>query len=780
MAVPGKRPSRARKRMKRLSAVLSGSALGVMAGTSWPTLQQAQAGTLIVDHPGTLVKRDHASTAEPLTYLTDHESIDKTGLVVWEGNVRVWQGRQALRADKVTLDRPAGLIRATGHVAFVQDDGSTLYGDHVEFTHGLKDGIGTAIYLRMEKEARMASAGVRRTNGLINDFAHAVYTACPICLKHPDQEPFWEIKAAEAIQDKPNQTLDFDHAWLRLLGLPIFYFPYFSVTDPTVKRHSGFMTFNVNPHDRYLGTYFTLPYFWAIDKSSDLMLTPLISSKTGPELTAEYRKRFNFGALDITGALADDTIKSNRYRNIFGQYSNRESSGAQGYIFAKGNFDIDKHWQAGFNANLATSSNYMRNYRIPGYGNDVLFSNAFIQGFGVGSFLRFDGQASQGLNNGVIRNADLPFALPRFTYDYMGEPDAWGGRFSVHTTDFDVLRSRGASDQRGELRMQWDRPFHNNLGQQWLVTARLDSMVYHSTHLNEQPLYEAGGKHSHVSGQVMPTVAVKMNWPFLRSFAKGHGSQVFEPIVQFIAAPDSGWGARRNMPNEDSLWYEFSDTTMFALNRYLGTDRLDGGVRGNVGIHQNWTWNGRSIDMLIGESFQQHITHSMPAYSGLEHHISDPVGRIRLSPSRYFDATVRGRFNPWRKKFDYGESLFSVGDSHFRLLGGYVYAPITPYYYYYTDFNTHAPNLPYLSPTNELTGGFTANWGHYHLSAYTRRAMSRKQFVANGGDVGYSNDCFGLDLIYMRQYTFIGGQRRHDTVLFNFFFKTIGTIGING
>lgn len=781
MSVPGKRPSRARKRFTLLGAALTGSTLaGTTLGslTGNPVASPAHAGALSVDKPGTLVKRDHSAPGEPLTYLTDHESVDKTGLVIWQGNVRVWQGTQALRADEVTLDRPSGLIRARGHVALVQDDGSTLYADHVEFTHGLKDGIGTAIYMRMEKNARMAAAGTRRTNGLINDFSHAVYTACPVCVDHPDEVPFWEIKAYQATQDKPNQTIEFDHAWMRILGVPVFYFPFFEITDPTVPRHSGFMTFNVNPHDRFLGTYFTLPYFWAINDQSDLMLTPLVASKTGPQLTAEFRERFNFGTLDVTGAVADDTRKSSRYHNAYGQLSNKSGEGAQGYIFAKGAFAIDRNWQAGLNVNLTTSANYMRDYRIPGYGDDVLYTNAFIQGFGVGSYLHFDGQGFQGLNNGVVSNSELPYVLPRLTYDYTGEPDALGGRFSVHTTDFDVLRPKGASDQRGELQMQWDRPFHNRLGQQWLVTARVDSMVYHSTHLGQQPLYER--QTGHVAGQVLPTLAVKMNWPFLRTFAQGKGSQVFEPIVQVIAAPNSGWGMTRNLPNEDSLSYEFSDTTMFALNRYLGTDRLDGGVRGNIGVHQNWSWNGHSIDMLVGESIQEHVTHDRPAYSGLDHHLSDPVGRLRVTPSQYFDATVRGRYNPWRGQFDYGESLLSAGVPQFRLMGGYIYAPVTPYYYYNTDMRAGQANPPYLMRTSEITGGFTARWRNYHLSAYTRRSFTRKEFVANGGDVGYANDCFGLDVIYMRQYTFIGGRARYSTVLFNFFFKTIGTFGING
>ena len=59
-----------------------------------------------------------------------------------------------------------------------------------------------------------------------------------------------------------------------------------------------------------------------------------------------------------------------------------------GYLFANAYFDLNNTWHYGATVNVASSSNYMRDYRIPGYGNDVLASTAFIEGFGVGARLQ--------------------------------------------------------------------------------------------------------------------------------------------------------------------------------------------------------------------------------------------------------------------------------------------------------------------------------------------------------------------------------------------------------
>ncbi|WP_336944883.1 LPS assembly protein LptD [Asaia sp. HN010] len=721
-----------------------------------------------------------SSQSDPVTYLADQESYTRSGVATWTGNVQVWQGEHAMRADKIVFDRNTGVMTATGHVAMVEPDGSTSYASYVELSNGMHDGVARAIFLRMEDNAKMAANGMRRTNGKINDMGKAVYTACEICAKDPSRAPFWQLRAYNATQDTEHKRINFSHAYLDMLGIPIVYLPIFSMTDPSVKRQSGFLMPGINPHDRYLGTYFTIPYFWAIDNQQDLTVQGLVSTRTGPQISGQYRNQLNFGKINLTGGVAYSTRKEGSYVNTFGNtVDGTNDNGIQGYVRGNAVFDLDDHWRAGANVNLASSANYMRDYRITGYGNETLQSTAYIDGFGVGSYTRLDGQFYQGLNQGVIRNSNLPFVLPRLNYAFQAQTDPLGGTFSLNTNDFNVYRPEGTRDQRGQIQMNWNRPFHNVLGQIWLLTARVDATVYQASHLTEQPLYYTSTG-THTTGWVLPTVALKMNWPFMRRFAHGHGSQILEPIVQAIAAPNMGNSATRMIPNEDSLQYEFTDSTLFALNRYTGTDRLDGGLRGNVGVHGNWTWRGHVVDFLVGESIQQHITQNRIAYSGLDHHLSSPVARVRVSPNQYLDLTARGRYDPWRKSFDYGEGLVSVGVPVFHVNAGYIYEPVTPYYFYATNYRLNGPTQVYYTKTNEVTAGVSTAWKQYHASVYGRRSLSRKEFVSLGGDIGYSNDCFGLDILAIKQYTSIGGQQRNTTVLFNLTFKTIGTFGING
>lgn len=721
-----------------------------------------------------------ASKNEPATFQADHVSYDDhAGVVTWTGNVQVWQADHILRADKITYDRNTGVITASGNVASSQPDGSVLYSHYAELSGDMRDGIMKHVNATMVDNAKLAANGMRRTGGKVNDLTRAVYTACEICAKDPTRAPFWQLRSYSATQDLQHQNIEFRDTYMDIFGIPVFYLPYFSMTDPSAKRHSGFLIPGITPHDRYLGTYFTIPYYWVIDDSSDLTVKGLFSTKTGPQISAQYRKAFNFGSLRIMGGLADDTHRSGGYTNGFGESVGAENDhGVQGYLFGRGMFTLTPTWRAGFDGRIATSANYMRDYRVPGYGGDTLNSTAYIEGFGTGAYSKLDAQFYQGLNRGVIRNNELPFVLPHYEYSLVNQPDILGGRLSVNSNDFYVYRTEGTRDQRGEVQVNWDRPFRSSWGQKFLVTARLDSMLYHASQLYQQPNYYKYMK-STTAGQVVPTLAVKMNWPFVRQFMKGHGSQILEPIVQAIYAPNQGGGVDRRLPNEDSLNYEFTDSTLFALNRYQGTDRIDGGLRANVGVHGNWTWNGHVVDVLVGESFQEHVQHDRLPYSGLNHHLSDVVARARIDPIRHLSVTGRTRIDPYSGRVDFADALFNVSMPYVNIFGGYVREPVTPYYYYVNDFrNGGSPPSLYYAPTNELSGGASATWRNWHGSFFVRRALSRHKFASVGGNIGYMNDCFGLDLMYLKQYTKIGGQQRYSTVLFTLTLKTIGAFGI--
>ena len=756
-ARPDGAPARVTRRARALSPGLRlGVAAGVLAGL--PVAARAQ----IPSFAHATASTPGASNA-PVTFHADEVNYDSQhGIVTLQGHVEAWQNDRVVRADRVTYDRNTNVVAASGHVALVEPDGQVLFADYAELTQGMRDGVLTGMRAILASNGRLAANGARRTEGHVNEMSRAVYTTCNPCALDPSKPPLWQLRAFSATQDTENKKIEYRDAVLDFMGVPVAYLPYFANATPDAKRQSGFLTPGIGASDKYLGTFVSIPYYLVIDPQSDATFTGTVGTKDGPQLETSYRRRFNDGTVNLTGAIAYDESKP------------------QAYLLARGAFSLNDTWRYGFNINLASSAIYTRDFRLPGYGSNVYASTVYAEGFGVGSYSRVDVLAFQALNTTVAQN-QLPYVLPRYSYSYFGEPDALGGRLSLDTTEYNVLREEGTTDQKAALSLNWDRPIDGALGERYVVTLHNDAAVYNYNDLNEQPNYatDANGQSAHDQ----PTAAVKVNWPFVRN-AGGGASQLVEPIVQLIAAPQSGSSRSDRIPNEDSLDYEFTDATLFNLNRYAGqgVDREDGGARANVALHANWTFGGsQQLDGLVGESFRQHVDQNMLPLTGLDKHVSDVVTRATYTPAPWLDVTGRGRVDPNTGNVTFADGLVSTGTKLLRLSGGYIYDQRNPYYLYDTNPYPYATSLPasYYTPLNEVTAGASSQFGPWKLSGFARRDIKTSQMVAVGARGTYEDECFIFDVNFFRRYTSILGDNGDTTILFTLTFKTIGQFGFN-
>jgi LPS-assembly protein len=733
-----------------------------------------------------------ADNNAPVTFQADSVSYDRDhGLITATGHVEAWQNGNVLHADRVTFDRNTNVAAAYGHVSILQPDGETMFGSYAELTQGMKEGVIKGMRGLLTANGKLAANGVRRNEGKVNELSRVVYTSCNVCAQHPEDKPLWQLRAYDATQDLEHKRIEYEHMYMDVLGVPVFYLPYFSMPDPSVKRQSGFLIPDIAFSSDYLGSFVTIPYYYVIGPSSDITLTPLLATGSGPQLSGIYRRKFNNGVINVQAGLAYDSSTGTKGSASVPVPDQRLDS-LEGYIFLHTDWVWNDHWHYGADINLATAANYLRDYRIPGYGADVLESSLYVEGFGIGSYARLDALAFQGINQTTINNSTLPYVLPRYIYDLVLPKDDLGGTLRVSTEDFGVYRPDGASDQRGSLVVNWDRPAIGPLGTKWTFSGNLQSEAYNATSLTLIPDYYAQS-HS-LTAQALPTASVRVEWPLVR-LGRGGSSQTIEPIVQLVAAPNSPNSANDLLPNEDSLNYNFSDTTLFQINRFDGIDRQDSGLRANVGVHGNWTFgNGMYLDGLVGESFRAHVDNrGMLPLSGLEQHASDIVERVSFVPRNWLDFTASGRYDHDAGKVALANGLVTAGVRLFKVSAGYIYSDTNPYYVYDGNFRT-TPLISdgYYLPRNEITLAASSAFGRWGLSAFAQRNLSSSQYTpytgvtegqkfdAIGADVSWQNECVIANLNYSKRYTFINGDNGDQTILFTLTFKTLGALGVNG
>jgi LPS-assembly protein len=694
-----------------------------------------------------------ANSNAPVTFLADQVSYDKTGnLVTAAGHVRAWQNGNTLYADKVVINRTTGVSTADGHVILMQPGGNTVFADHAVLSKGMKDAVMAGVAARLAQNARMIANGAERYDGAIDEMSKVVYSACDLCKTDPTAPPLWQIRASSATRDLQHKMIEYRNAVMEIDGIPVFYVPYMTQPDPSVRRQTGLLIPAIGESSR-LGFFTALPYFIVLDQESDVTLTPLFATKTGPILDAKYRRAFNAGVLHI---------------NLSGGNDHGKLGDS---VFSDGSFDLNQDWRAGFNYNRASSARYLDDFNILPNAAE-LTSDAYIEGFGPGAYARLEADTYQGLVSSITQSA-LPIVAPYGQYHFDSAPDGIGGRTSIDAELFNVLRDVGTNTRRASVVGGYSLPFSGPLGQQWLARVELVAAGYNASKLNDQPNFSRIDGADTTRGEAYG--ALFMRWPFVRS-AGAYGSQIIEPEVQFVAAPVIGTSQNYRIPNEDSLDLEYSDANLFDMNRYPGIDRLEGGERVDYAMHGAWYLPGGALlDGIVGQSYRFHKDNVYLPESGLTDNVSDIVARATVAPVPYFNVTYRTRLSHDDLGARMQDATATLGTSLFNVSGGYLYSNTDPYVLY------NQPGIPaaYYTARHEFSANVASAFGPWSVSAGTTRNLQTGRFDSASFTAGWQNNCAAVNLVYYQRFTSFNLDTGSTTVLVQITFKTLGNVGFS-
>ena len=693
-----------------------------------------------------------AAPGEPVTFTADEVEFDQTsGTVTARGRVEAWQGDRVLRADRFTYNRNTGVATAEGNVVLIEPNGQILFADRAELSGGMRDAALEGIRGLLAANARVAAAGARRTDGRVTDLARVVYSPCNLCIEDPDRPPLWQLRARIASLHQDEQRIRYRDAAVEFGGWPLIWTPYHSHAAPDAPRVSGFLSPTFG-YTELLGAFVSQPFYWAIDEQSDALLTAQLSTEQTGNLGLGYRRRFNSGVVNLDGS----------FGNLQG--SDVDVEGLGWHVFLNGSFALDETWRAGFGLNRTSSRDYLRAWR---YGSpQVLTSNAFLEGFwGIEGYARFDSRLYQSVISRT-GTGQIPFVLPFGYAEWVFPADRAGGRFSLDTQAYSLLRDAGTDSRRVGTRLGYELPIMGNQGQIWTLRGRADLLAGHVSELNEPPFNgPTGADGSWVSGNVRG--AVDWRWPLMRP-AGEWGAQVIEPRVQVVTGPATG--LQSAIPPEDSLDLEFTDANLFALNRFPGRDRQEGGTRVDAALRSAWLFpNGGQVEGLVGRSFRTTEDAVFPVGSGLENRASDWVARARLAPVPWFEVLGRTRLdgeglepNLW----DVSGTFFA---GRFSVTAGYL-------------GSDPPPNGSYAKRDEWSLGGQLRLNENWRMGGFGRYDFSRNEPVSAAASLAYEDECLVFETLFARRWAEDPGRNADypgsTLLMFRLTLKTVGDFGI--
>ena len=497
--------------------------------------------------------------------------------IVATGHVEARHQGKRLISDKLTYDQSTGIVKAYGNVTIIEKDGTTTYADEITVDDTLASGIVTNFAARLGDGSTVAAKVALRNQNGRNILSKTVYSACPVCAKHP--KPTWQIRARTAVQNPKERTLSYNDVVFEVKGVPIIYIPYFRHGDPTAGRHSGLLM-GTPGHSGRLGTTYRQPYLWVIDPSSELILAPQYNQYVNSILFADYKRNFFSGKVLLEGSLTKEKFFK-KDGEKFGDKTWR------GHLFGTGAFKINDTWNWGFGAENASDDLYLFRYGIAGHDDhrgpifstgSRLLNQVYIEGKKQDFYSRILGVHFQDLVS-AQRRLNTPVVMPAIDIEKSWHFGPMAGNLNAKSSMLYLDRKDdGQKTARGSVALNWtgQKILNNGIIISPNIYARSDYYNYKNQRDN---LGVNIGNNS--LSRANASASLDMRWPLAKFNDKA--TFTIEPRVNIATATIDKKQSRITL--EDAIGLENDSQSYFMANHSSIYDYWDGGSKITIGAN---------------------------------------------------------------------------------------------------------------------------------------------------------------------------------------------------
>jgi LPS-assembly protein len=695
-------------------------------------------------------------SAAELEYLNDSDTVIATG------DVRMYRSGDRLRADKVTWNRKTGKVFATGSIVVVNPGGDTAYGDSIELTDSLKDGVVDNMLVVLERGGRLAARRGTRALDETVTLEDAAYTPCAVTTSTGcPKEPSWKITAVQVVYRPDKNRIYYKSAQINLFGLPTLPLPNFS-HPAGGENDSGLLS----PTFRYNGVNgfeFAQPYFFAFGPNRALTITPRVYSAVLPMLQADYSALGSKGAFKV-GAYA--TV-SRRSDDLLTTTPTSTEQAFRGYLDGVARYQLDPNWSISGSLRLTTDRTFLRRYDIS--NDDRLRTTAKVERIDADSYFSAAGWFVQTLRVND-RQGLQPIALPEIDYRRRVNEGLLGGKFEFELNTLAITRSAGQDTQRAFASAQWDLRKLTPWGQEVTFTAYVRGDMYNASNTLATTVASYRGDEGFQT-RAMGAFAIDVKYPLIGSFLGG--TQRLTPRFQIVAAPKT---ENLGIPNEDSRAVDLEDSNLFALNRFAGYDRFEDSSRVTYGVDWAVDLPGFSMNTTVGQSYRLDNRSSLfPQGTGLSDRTSDIVGRTELRFRDFVSITHRYRLDKDSFAVRRNEIDATIGSRSTYVLLGYLRLN--------RDIGTTLEDLQDREEAR-VAGRiqFARFWSAFGSVVIDLTDRAEDPLSLSNGfspvrhriGVTYEDDCLRLGLTWRRNYEDTGDARAGNSFLFSLAFKNLG------
>ena len=550
---------------------------------------------------------------------SDTNEVDEQNKIVTaSGNVVIINENRKITADKVVYDQNLDKAIATGKVLLTEKDGSIYESNEVVLTNKFKSIVAIPLFGKLIDKSNISAKSFKKNDFGESFFNEGVYTACECNLKK-DETPIWRIESKQIKHDPTKKTVYLKHATMKIFSLPIYYLPYLSFPDWTVKRKSGFLTpsYGYSKRNRF---YIKVPYYYAPEDNPtwDMTFTSHQNGKTGHVDQLNIRKKYNYTSVET---------------NIFnGNLDTNKSDGDN--VFAanlKAKSILENNWEMRLEGKYADQETFMRRYE---FDNETSYK----------SFIDL-----QKINNNSISNIEI-YNIKNLEETNINNEPTLAPSISHHIFNsnkkynYDIkLKAHSIQNDEGYDIMRWsglgivNKKFNFN---SFLIDADANIGL---------DLYSIQGRPFSDKNESRYIDRISSGFSVAASNQYGltnNGSElVIEPKIQISSffSPDR----TAQVPNRDSSEFILDQNNLFFNNQYQGRDNLQRNDRLNFGV----------TSMLMSDKVGE-----INFFVGQSQKLSGTQKNISL-PNKSRQSHIINSIS-WHPNEMYNFSWFSLNDHH--------------------------------------------------------------------------------------------------------------------
>ena len=459
-----------------------------------------------------------------------------------------------------------------------------------------------------------------------------VFSTCNITNKNC---PGWEIETEEFTHDKINKVFNYKNSWLKIFNQEIFYFPFFSHPDPSVKRKSGFLVPYYGSSNNF-GSWVNIPYFKTLGKDKDMTFNPRIYADDKFIMQAEYRQ-----SLENSELISDFSY-------------NNDGKNSNSHLFASLIGKIDENSNYNINYQSVTNDNYLKIHSLsnssPLINDESVLTSKLTYSKTIDKNTTFfsDFIAYEDLSK--KNNDRFQYILPNFTFAKKLELDkSYNGSFQFNSSGF----QKNYDTNKYESLLINDFLFSSNdyVNNKGVVTnydfliKNFNSYTENSTSYKNKDDYEVFG-----------TFLIKTSLPLKKVDDKSN--DYLKPIASLRYSPN-------NTKNISSKDLRLSYDNIFALNRIGTNEIVEGGKSLSLGIeYENRNKNNEKLfNLSLANSISDRANNNLPSKTKLNEERTDIVGKFSFSPNKIlnFDYNFSYDNNLKNSNYDFISTSINYG-----------------------------------------------------------------------------------------------------------------------